>query len=217
MSQDWVELVNVEIDAIIGINDEEQRRPQRLLVDVRVGINVEDASQGDLGASIDYASLHEQVITLAQYGQWRLLETLAVAIARLVLAPPGPSERRAHAHQVEVSLRKPDVLKGAVAGVTMRRPASWCDLGTRMVPSRTWLDTLVTTPRAGAYRAHIEGGSTWEVPPGAAVHLISGDVLADGRPVALGARLARGACRGLRSREGTTSTLLVVSCPPLQD
>lgn len=217
MSQDWIELNDVEIETIIGVLDAEQRRPQRLVLDLKVGVDLDEASRGDLGKSIDYASLHQQFLTLAQYGQWRLLESLAVGMARLVLAPPGPAERRAQVEVVEVRLRKPDVLPGAVPSVSLRRNVAWCDLGTRMVPSRTWLDTLVVTPQAGAYRAHIEGGSTWQVPPGAAVHVLAGEVLADGAPVAVGGRVPRGGCKALRSREGTTSTLLIVSSPPLQD
>ena len=213
--QDWIELDDFEIPTIVGILDEEQRLPQTLRVSMRLHLSLEEAATGVLSSSLNYASIYEQTKFLVQYGQWRLLESIAVGVCRMVLAPPAPSERRAQVGEIEVRLTKPEILPTATPGVRVRRSAAWCDLGTRMVPSRTWLDTLVATPQTGAYRAHVEGGSTWEVPPGAAWMLIAGSVLADGQPVAAGTSVPRGGANKVQSVDGTTSTLLVVTRPPL--
>jgi FolB domain-containing protein len=214
--RDWIELDDFEFETIVGVLDKEQRSLQPLQVSLRMAVELEDAATGNLQRSINYASIYEQIQFVVQYGQWRLLETIAVATCRLVLAPPAPSERRAQVDAVEVRLRKPAILDHAVPGVGMIRDAAWCQLGTRMIPTRTWLDTLAATPRAGAYRAHVEGGGTWNVPPGASWMLLAGSATSDGAPVRVGTSMPRGGSCQVTSEEGVTSTLLVVSSPPLE-
>jgi dihydroneopterin aldolase len=214
---DMIRLDALTLDAVVGITDAEQRSMQPLVIEIELGVDLDAASGGDLARSVDYAAVHEQVRTLVQYGHWRLIESLAVAIVRLMLAPPAPMERRAQVEDAAVTVRKPKVLEGAIPSVSVRRDASWCDLRTRLAPSKTWVDTLVVTEWAGAYRLHVEAGSTWEVPPGAAVHLIAGTLSADGRPVPVGGRLARGQARKLTAAGDGAATLLVVAIPPLRD
>jgi|JI10StandDraft_1071094.scaffolds.fasta_scaffold421992_1 dihydroneopterin aldolase len=203
-------LESMELDAIIGITDAEQRAPQRLRIDIALGLDVEAASKGDMSRSVDYAALQQQILTLVQYGQFRLLESLAIGLARLLLAPPGPPERRAQVDKVDVLIRKPTILQDAVPGVRVVRDAAWCELDTKLVPPKSWVDTLVVTDQGGAWRLHVEAQSMWEIPPWAAVQLIAGEASADGRPLRALERLARGQHRRIVATSGASATLLVV-------
>lgn len=214
---DRITLDRFTVPCILGILESEQRAPQRVEVQISMGLDVEACGDsGNLELTVDYAAVQQQVITLLQAGQWRLLESMAMAIARLLLAPPAPSERRAQIHDVEISLAKPDILDGAVPALTVRREEDWCDLDTGMRPPKTWFDVLCQTPITGAYRAHVEGGSSYSVPPTAFVHVIAGSGSADGTPVMQGQRLAMGQCRELTATGEQPLTVLLVSRPPLE-
>lgn len=209
-------LDRIELDAIVGVTEAEQRATQPVVIDVELGLDLEASSSGDLTRSVDYASLHEQIRTFVQFGQWRLIETIGIGLARLLLAPPGAAERRGQIDRVVVTVRKPTILAGAVPGVRVERDEAWCELGTRMMPPRTWVDTLCEAGVTGAYRLHVEPGSDWEIPPGAAVQLVAGDARADGVAMAPLGRLARGQARILSALGTAPATLLVVTTPPLR-
>lgn len=213
---DWIELSSFTIDCVLGVLDGEQRGTQPLEVDLRLGLNLEDAANGDLAQTVDYAAVADIVTTLAQQGRWRLLESLGTAVCRALLAPPGPQEERAQVAEVEVRLRKPAVLGGAaVPGVGLRRNAAWCDLKTTMFVPRVWLDTLVETPLAGAYRIHLEPGVQWRPPVGLALHVLAGRPLLDGRPLFAGDKIARGLGKVLENSQEKPVTLLGVATPSL--
>lgn len=208
--RNWIEIEDYVVDAIVGIGEEEQRVTQPVWIDLRLAVDPEGAEGGDLSKSVDYASVHDAVGFLVQQGRMLLIESLAFAIARLVLAPPAPGERRVAIESAMVRIRKPNVLGGAVPGVRIERAADWCDLGTRMIPEKTWLDTLVQTPQGGAWRAHVEPGSSWKVPPNVAVLVISGAVEADGKVVGPGGRLARAETARVVASSVQPASLLVV-------
>jgi hypothetical protein len=117
--------------------------------------------------------------------------------------------------RAEVRVRKPTVLDLAVPSVSIARTADWCDLATRMVPDRTWLDTLVETKIVGAYRAHLEPDSTWTVPSGAAFLVVSGVLDAAGKRYEAGRRVARGEVPKVKAVGGSPASLVVVTSPPI--
>ncbi len=213
---DWIELNGLEVDCIVGILDHEQRKPQRLVIDVQVAFSAESAARsGDVEQSIDYAMLAAHITRLAECGRWRLLESLSMAIARYCLAPPCPAEARAHIESVSVRIRKPDILDGVVPAVRVERGADWLDLDTRMLPPATWVDVLEETPRTGAYRVHVEPGKGWEVPAGAFLVHIAGQATADGQNVPSGHAYAPMACKNLTAQGDAPASFLVISHPPL--
>lgn len=207
---DRIELEAVEVDVVVGITEPEQRTLQPVRMDVVLQVDLEGAAGGDLARSVNYAVVREQLVFLAEHGRFRLIETLAFAAVRLLLAPPPPASPAGQVDVAQVRVRKPTVLPRAVPSVTIERPVDWCDLQTRMVPERTWLDTLVDTPQGGAWRVHVEPESTWKVPVGVAVLVVAGTVVADGRTLVAGARLARGEVSAVRATGTLPATLLVV-------
>jgi dihydroneopterin aldolase len=207
---DRIDLDDLTLDAIVGIGEGEQRTPQPLRISIALEVALDAAAGGDLGASVDYAAVRDRAAFVAAHGRWRLIESLAVAVARLVLAPPPPGVRSGDVQRVTVRVSKPAVLGDAVPSVRVERAAESCDLQTRMVPPRTWIDTLAATPQGGAWRALVEPDTTWSVPPDAALLVISGRPEADGRPLAHGTRIARGELAAIRAAGGVPTALLVV-------
>lgn len=215
---DWIELTDFAVDAVVGITDPEQRTVQPLSFAIRMEADLSVAAdEGRMDATVDYAAVQAQVSFLAQYGRWRLIESLGYAVARLLLAPPAPAEERAAVDVAEVQIRKPQVLVGAVPGVGVRKRADDVDLQTRMIPPKLWLDVLCELPDVGAYRAHLEPGAPWEVPAGTAVMLLAGGCRAEGVVLARGAALPMGGAGNLEAFGDVPATLLVVSRPPLED
>lgn len=212
---DRITLHDLRFDAILGITDPEQRAPQPVVLDVALGLDVEPAAGGDLSRSIDYYAVQQAITMFVQYGRWRLLESIVTGLARLLLAPPAPGAHRAQVGEVTLTIRKPTILDGAVPSVTLSRTADWCELNTQMVPPKTWVDTLVETGRAGAYRVHVEPGAAWEVPAGAALHLLAGSASTEGGPVAPAQTLARGEAASVQVHGEVPASFLVVCEPAL--
>ena len=212
---DWIELTDFAVPCVLGVLDREQREHQTLEIALRLGLDLDGAAGGDLSASVDYAGVMVQVATIVQQGRWRLLESMAAAICRHLLAEPGPSEGRAPIRVVEVRLRKPEVLGGrAVPGLWIRREADWCDVQRRSMGEGVLCDTLQETNLVGAYRIHLTPGTSWQLPAAASAIVVGGRVVSSGDPVRPGDVLARGSESKLVAGE-SGSTLLVVSIPVL--
>lgn len=213
--KDAIEIENLVVEAILGTKESEQTRSQPVRVDLRFTLPLEAAAGGDLGLTVDYGGVSDAVSFLVGHARVRLSESLAFAIARLVLAPPAPAEHRPGVEHVSVRVRKPTALGGPVPGVHVERPADWCDLGTRLIPDKTWVDTLVDTPQGGAWRLHVEPGSAWKVPPTVAVMVLAGSIVVDGEARKAGSRFARGELAEVLAGGDVPATLLVVGAPAL--
>ena len=211
---DWVRLSKVSVPCLLGIFEWEQRRTQVLELDLQMQVNLDVAAAGDLRRSINYARIHEQVCFIAQHGRWKLLESMAAAIARHVLAPPRPSDSRAQVETVIVRLTKPEVFEGrAVPSIEITRSAEWArnSLESRRVGEAA-VDVLNETPQTGAYHIHLNAGAEWGVPAGMALHVMSGQLLHAGAELAAGAALPAGTSTVLAA---ATCSLLGIAQPPL--
>ncbi len=210
---DVIELTAFRVETIVGILDAEQRRPQPIDVEIALELPLEDAARtGELHHSIDYAAVQAWFTTLAQQGRWRLIESLAMATCRLLLAPPGPGEERAAIHAVSVAIRKPTILVGAVPGLRVRREAAWCDLGERVDPAGVRVGTLEATPVQGAWRVVVPPGAAWAVPGPWSLHVLGGDGAVGRTAIGYGDVVAR--APGLRVVAGEAGlTLLAVGAP----
>jgi FolB domain-containing protein len=114
--------LQVELACIVGILPRERVEPQPLRVAIEMGIDLGPCGEsGDLAASVDYGAVDAQVRWLATHGEFRLIESLALAICRLVLLRPVAGEARAPVDRVEVTIEKPTVLRASSPRVTMAR------------------------------------------------------------------------------------------------
>ncbi len=90
----------LEVFCRIGVPELERATPQRLLVTIDLDLDFTAAAEADdLEQTIHYQAVTERVRAHCQSRDWRLVETLAVEIAELILREFGPE-------QVGVEIRK---------------------------------------------------------------------------------------------------------------
>lgn len=212
---DWITLNRWRIDCIIGLLPRERTTTQPLEVRLRLGIDLWGAGErDDLAASVDYAAICDQVSFLATEGDFRLLETMAVAIARLVLAPPEPGEARGAVQTVEIALEKPDVLGGrAVPGIAVAWDATALPLARAVGPGDVDHEVLCETDTTTAARVRLPPGATLQLPARAAVYVLVGAVDTDRGPLVPGQRHRRGVPHKIVNTSTATATLLTVWSP----
>ena len=211
---DWIYLTKIGFPCIVGLYEDEQRTPQRLEIELAMGLDLEPAAGGDLAQSVHYVAALDQVQFIAEEGRWRLLESLAAAIARHLLRPPALGEGRAALERVKVRVGKPGYLKGrALPSVEITRERGWlaAELPAPQ-PGALGVTPLQLTRQSGAYHVELGAGASFSVPDSTAAFVLAGKL--DG---ADGAELARGATlRGGERADNASDALarlLVVGRP----
>jgi FolB domain-containing protein len=92
---------------IIGINEDERRNPQDIIINVTLGTDLATAGQtDDFKNAIDYRTIKKEIIALVEKSHYFLIEALAEQIAQLCLAHPG-------VQAATVSVDKPGALRFA--------------------------------------------------------------------------------------------------------
>lgn len=114
---DAVLIQDLEVRCVIGVHGWERRVHQRLLLDLELTVDVAGAArEDDLARTIDYAAVCSQVSQLAKASAFRLIETLAVRSAELLLETTAAS-------RVTVTVHKPGAVRQAGrVGVRVTRP-----------------------------------------------------------------------------------------------
>jgi FolB domain-containing protein len=91
-SPDTIVIADLEVWYRVGVPEAERERPQRLFLSIemepRTGFG-DAAASDDLARTIDYFAVSRRLLSLGEGRQWRLIETLAVEIAELILADFG--------------------------------------------------------------------------------------------------------------------------------
>ena len=117
---DRLSLLGMRYEARHGVDPREKVEPQPFEVDLVLHADLAAAAErDDLEATVDYAALRDQVGAIVTGPSFDLIEALAWAILRAVLAATDPSVVGA----VEVRVRKPRALGGDLDGpeVVLRR------------------------------------------------------------------------------------------------
>jgi dihydroneopterin aldolase len=97
---DRVFIEGLRLDCSIGLTGEERRRPQTVIADVGLFLDLRRAAaSGKVQDTIDYREARQSISRLASTGEFTLLESLAEGIASLALSDLG-------AKRVVVRLRK---------------------------------------------------------------------------------------------------------------
>jgi dihydroneopterin aldolase len=102
-----VELAGLEVPGRHGVEDEERAREQPFLYDVR--LELPEPQADEIGATVDYREVVEVVRAVSEARQFRLLESLAAAVAE-ALVETFPTVTGAR-----VRVRKPQVQLGTAA------------------------------------------------------------------------------------------------------
>jgi dihydroneopterin aldolase len=109
-------LRDLEVETVIGVEEHERLSPQPLVVSVELDADLDRAAgTDDLRHAVDYAAVAEVVRTHAKDARFRLLEAFAGSLADAIL------DRFAPVSQVLLRIEKPRAVRGARAGIELRR------------------------------------------------------------------------------------------------
>jgi dihydroneopterin aldolase len=121
---DRLSLLGMRFEALHGVLASEKVDPQPFEVDLVLHVDLDDVARTDaLEDTVDYRGMHELVDSIVMGPSFNLIEGLAGAIARAVLAGTDPRLVGA----VEVRVRKPEAplpgeLDTVEAALLRRRP-----------------------------------------------------------------------------------------------
>jgi dihydroneopterin aldolase / 2-amino-4-hydroxy-6-hydroxymethyldihydropteridine diphosphokinase len=113
---DQIQIKDLLLRAIIGINEEERRNRQDVLVNITLHADTRAAGRSDdIADAVNYRTLTKRIITLVENSQFYLVEKLAAEIAALCLNDP-------RVEQADVRVEKPGALRFARSvGVEIQR------------------------------------------------------------------------------------------------
>ncbi|KAF0221354.1 MAG: dihydroneopterin [Geobacteraceae bacterium] len=116
MTLDRIEIKDLLLRTIIGINDGERHDRQDVLINLVIYTDTRAAGRSDdLKDTLDYRALTKRVIGVVEESRFCLVERLAAEIAALCLEEP-------RVERVRVTVEKPGALRFARSvGVTLER------------------------------------------------------------------------------------------------
>lgn len=113
---DYIMIEDLLARCIIGINEEERRNRQDVIINVVMGTDTREAGRSDnFAQALDYREIKKRIFAMVEQSQYELIEALAEAIADICLEYP-------RCLQVEVTVEKPSALRFARSvGVRINR------------------------------------------------------------------------------------------------
>lgn len=113
---DKIFLRQLEVDAVIGIWDWEQRIRQTVRVDIEMSCDVRRAAATDsIETALNYKVVAKRLVEFIRSSRFHLVETLAEACARIVI-------REFDVEWVRIAVAKPAAIRGArEVGVIIER------------------------------------------------------------------------------------------------
>jgi FolB domain-containing protein len=104
---DYIMIEDLLARCIIGINDDERREKQDVVINVVMGTDTREAGRSDdFADALDYREIKKRIYAMTEQSQYELVEALAEAIADICLEYP-------RCEQVEVTVEKPSALRFA--------------------------------------------------------------------------------------------------------
>ncbi len=113
---DYILIEELLVRCILGVNEDERREKQDVLIDIALGHDSRRAgASDDFADALDYRAIKKQVLAMAEASSYFLVEALAERIARICLENPAVME-------AEVTVRKPSALRFARnVGIRIKR------------------------------------------------------------------------------------------------
>jgi 7,8-dihydroneopterin aldolase/epimerase/oxygenase len=82
----FIIISELEVFYRVGVPEAERARPQRLLLNLEIAYDFSQATAADdINATIDYHSVCQRLLSFGEGREWKLIETLADDIARMIL------------------------------------------------------------------------------------------------------------------------------------
>lgn len=154
---DRISVEGLEVDCIVGMRPPERRRRQRVILDLRLDLDLNRAGEsGRIAHTADYSKVADEVCMLLRFRAYRLIEVATNEIASMLLGVHPVLQA------VEVRLEKPAALRGRAkaASVSIVRHRQPYAMVTASFGKRT---TLSENREAGLYLFEVRPGST--LPP----------------------------------------------------
>jgi dihydroneopterin aldolase len=119
MNVDKLFLRELKVEAIIGFWEWERRVKQIVSLDLEIATDAKTAAAVDaIAGALNYEQLAQRLISFVGDSQFQLVETLAEAVARIVVTEFG-------APWAKVSITKPGAIRGARdVGIVIEREAA---------------------------------------------------------------------------------------------
>lgn len=191
MRRDVIAIEGLVTNCVVGVYPHERDTPQPLRLDLYMELDTRTAATRErLRDSIDYAAIAGQLSFLLGACRFWMLETAAHALARYLLLPPAPGERRAQIEALRLRLTKPLALHGhAVPYLEISRDASDVQLETEDSKFGR-VDVVFETKEAGIYRLNVAPGKSIPLHMHQQMReselVLSEGLLCQGKPVAPG-------------------------------
>jgi dihydroneopterin aldolase/D-erythro-7,8-dihydroneopterin triphosphate epimerase len=104
---DMIQIRDLHLRTVIGINDEERRNRQDVLINVTLFADTRVAGRSDdIDDAVNYRTITKQIIALVEGSGFYLVEKMAAEIATICLADPRVERAR-------VRVEKPGALRFA--------------------------------------------------------------------------------------------------------
>lgn len=104
---DSIIISDLKTRCVLGVGSEERREKQDIVINITLCTDIARAAEtDDLRYALDYRALKKKVLRLVENSRYRLVETLASAVAELCL-------KEARAEKVRVKVEKPTALRFA--------------------------------------------------------------------------------------------------------
>ncbi len=104
---DRIIISDLKARCIIGIDADERREKQDVVINVSLASDIEDACRSDrFEDALDYRALKKQILAMVEGSQFHLIEALAEAVAHICLDHP-------RARETTVRVDKPSALRFA--------------------------------------------------------------------------------------------------------
>lgn len=119
MAEDRIEIADLLLRGILGVNDWEREKPQDILLNITLFADIRPAAASDsIDDAVNYRTITKQVIEYVEGSSRFTVEALATDVARICLADP-------RVKRVRVRVEKPGALRFARSvGVEIERTAA---------------------------------------------------------------------------------------------
>ena len=153
---DWIHLKKLRVECIVGIYRKELKKPQPLILDVKLGIDLSVAGRsGKISTTCDYERVAHEIRLLLRFRRYRLLEVAAEEIAAMLLGI------HQNVQSVWLRIEKPQALPTLTkcAAVEISRTRENFPIETEESVFGH-VDILLETADAGLYLLHIDKGKS---------------------------------------------------------
>ena len=115
MATDLIHIKDLLLRTIIGVNEEERRNKQDVLINITLYTDHAASASDDIADTVNYRTITKQIINLVENSQFFLVEKMALEIVNICLA-----DRRIE--RAVVTVEKPGAVRFARSvGVTVDR------------------------------------------------------------------------------------------------